>query len=155
ADGDVLIVRAGTYSGLVTSKGIAVLGAPGATLQPSGGYAVSVQVSSLPAGRTFSLRGFRLLAPTGFKLYTCSGTIVIDDVDDAGGRSYISGCASVSISRWRSYNNVVEHSIGMDTSKLILSSSSLVGADALQLMLGLVRPGTSALSCSTSEVWVV
>src|SRR5688572_31285725 len=61
-DGDLILVQPGYYDvvagGIVTNKGLRILGGPGRTL--SGGGGPIVDLRGLPGGRTFVLDGFDL-----------------------------------------------------------------------------------------------
>src|SRR5262245_55324065 len=82
-DGDTVVVRAGTYSRASTTRGIRLLGEPGATIHAE---AVSPEpaltVSGLPSGREFVMQGFKIriddYANNLLALRGCLGRVRLD-----------------------------------------------------------------------------
>lgn len=87
-DGDTLLVRAGDYGPCATSKGVTVLGEPGAKVSAGGFGAAAVRVANLPAGRTFVLDGLSIeheaYSTTGVFLDHNLGPVHLDDVTVRG-----------------------------------------------------------------------
>jgi hypothetical protein len=89
ADGDTIVVRQGVYANAVTSRSVTLLGVGTPMLSttsvgPSGEQR-ALLVHGLPAGGTFSMRGFRLNqgAAAGSitaEIRDCSGHVVLADV---------------------------------------------------------------------------
>jgi hypothetical protein len=77
ADGDLLVVRDGTYTALSTGKALALLGQD-APLIGRGG---ALTVTALPAGRTFVMEGFDLTVPV--KVVACDGRVHLDRIFSA------------------------------------------------------------------------
>lgn len=110
ADGDVLLVSSGTYTGFsVVGKGLSILAAPGHEVLVAG----KIELADLPASSMLLLSGLHVEAPritTGLEATQCLGWLRIqdceitggDNVDDFLGNSPGSGlrlesCARVSI----------------------------------------------------------
>jgi len=104
ASGDTLLLRAGTYSGFGTSKGLTILGDPGAAIEPT--PTLTTSVAGLPAGESFVLRNVAL-ACSGFcgsgpllNLQYNSGTIHLEGVTFSSPTQAgitISSCAHVTL----------------------------------------------------------
>src|SRR6185436_1169764 len=85
-DGDVLLVRAGTYTGVtqmsVAGKGVTVINDSGAPLQLS-----PLGITGVPASSTFAVRGITITAqpllfaasPAAIAADQCAGTIWLED----------------------------------------------------------------------------
>src|SRR5690606_22525954 len=82
--GDVLLVRAGTYSAnLGVTQGIAVLCDAGVLLHADGVYGAGLSIADLPAGRVFRMRGGGFLGSVfvpPLSVWNCVGTVVLEDV---------------------------------------------------------------------------
>lgn len=153
ADGDVIVVRPGTYrSAITTSKALAILGLPGAVLSPDLASFTMLTVTGLPAGKNFVLKGFTL-SNTGAPLRAAGpallfrnnrGTIHLDGLRAAAGcfsRRFgsatfwycwpgiqIEDCAHVTISDCR-----IERAkpLLVTRSRVAISRSTLRGLDAV------------------------
>src|SRR5690606_35628687 len=101
SDGDVVLVRPGTYGALdIQAKGIAVLADPG----PSGARprVERVAVWSIAAAQRVTLRGLEIRQTPGFfappealSVAGCSGELVVEDCEVFGGKDH---AASVTAS---------------------------------------------------------
>lgn len=76
-DGATLLVRAGTYGAFATSKGLTILGDPGARLDASTGI---VSIHQLGPQRRFVMRGVELVSGVGglFSLAANAGPILLE-----------------------------------------------------------------------------
>ena len=86
--GDRLAVRAGTYFGFTTDKGIAVLGEPGSRIVAAALFQTTVRVQNLPKGASFRLSGFQLLPrrfgdQMAFSGRNCKGAIHLERLTGA------------------------------------------------------------------------
>ena len=88
-NGDRLHVRAGSYTGFVTDKGIAVLGEPGSRINAVVRTGTAVRIANLGKNRSFRLSGFLLArstsiihAPRGvlFIAEDCRGSVHLERV---------------------------------------------------------------------------
>lgn len=102
AHGDTLLVRAGNYTAFATSKGIAVLGAPG-TVVVGNVFMPSITVSALPAGRVFRARSLTLgggVFGQSMVLNGNDGAVHLEAIDaTAGGYPPSTGAIGISTSR--------------------------------------------------------
>lgn len=83
AHGDVLMVRAGLYTGIRTGKGIAVVGVPGQTTVQSPNLLPALDVMGVPAGRTFAARDLILLQTFNLafvRFAACGGAVVLQGI---------------------------------------------------------------------------
>lgn len=107
ADGDTLLVRAGTYTGFTTSKGIAVLGA-GSVVQGSF-FSPSITVAGLPAGRVFRAQGLVIgggVFGQSIMLNGNDGAVHLEAIDAiVGGYPPAYGAIGISTSRMVSIVN--------------------------------------------------
>lgn len=108
ADGDVLLVGAGSYAGFsVSGKGLAILAQPGAQVVVTSG----IEISGVPAGSILVLSGLEVRGLTyqhAIRASNCAGTLRIQDCISTGGSNLYTGggmgaglelldCASVSV----------------------------------------------------------
>ena len=84
-DGDVVRVRDGEYAGFQTSKGIAVLGDPGASVvTPSAFLGDIIRIANVPSGQKFVLEGLDVSAATttgavrGIVIEDCAGQVHVE-----------------------------------------------------------------------------
>jgi hypothetical protein len=95
ADGDTILVRAGTYSGFrIDGKGVAVhADGPGVAVAPD----ESIRIANIGAGQQVVLRGFSQLAGPGLSIESCAGPVLVEEcvfmANEAQGASH--GGASV------------------------------------------------------------
>jgi hypothetical protein len=163
-DGDVLVLRAaaGTYSSASTGKGVSIVAPSGATIGSPGQTALTV--SSLPAGRHFSLR--RVQVGVGYSGYpwgvplvlnACAGSVHLDDVTipdvNPGYNFGIAGmscqnCSAVSV---LGCSILGKPAILATNSTLSVNSSTLIGLDAISIFTQ-NWPSAVALAASGSEV---
>ncbi|MCA8972151.1 MAG: hypothetical protein KDC95_20355 [Planctomycetes bacterium] len=91
SDGDVLRVRAGDYRPWTTSKGVALLGDPGAVIHL--GIVEVCAVRNLGAGQRFVLRGFQFVedyplngADSYFEATQCKGSVHLESLVEGAWR---------------------------------------------------------------------
>lgn len=112
ADGDTIIVRAGSYSGFTTGKALMVLGEPNAAVQPPPTFWVAaplVEIAGLGAGKTFVMKGITVTPvthPVGINLVNNFGRVHLERVSSIHGFPSssqaglaASDCAAVTVSR--------------------------------------------------------
>ncbi|MEM7198953.1 MAG: hypothetical protein AAF628_01720 [Planctomycetota bacterium] len=104
ADGDTIVVRAGSYPEfrLSTSKGVLIAGEPGAIVGTAGG--VFFEVTDLVAGRTFSMRNLSFTAgATQILFQDCAGQVYVEKVDvfqaTVSNSFAINNCAQISLTQ--------------------------------------------------------
>jgi hypothetical protein len=84
--GDTIIVRRGSYRlPAATSQGITILGESGAAINWTAFTPFQFQVSAIPAGRSFVIKGLAIQAPFFsqdgvLKFTACQGTVHLEDV---------------------------------------------------------------------------
>jgi hypothetical protein len=101
SDGDVLVVRAGSYADFTTGKGITILGVPGATMvRGFPWFGPCFRVAGLPAGRTFRAYGLVLQENQRqqVEIEDCAGSVHLEDVR-AGFGSYPGPIVSIVVTR--------------------------------------------------------
>lgn len=130
ADGDLILVRPGSYSGFVLDKGLRIVSSSSAVSLTSG-----VTVQNVAAPDRAVLRGLVFAAGTGLTLQSCSGEIVAEalDVSADGGTStrvHVSDCANVCFT-----DLDAEGGSGLSTSgpAVLLERSSVRIAEAIVL----------------------
>lgn len=145
AHGDIILVRAGTYSETTTrawpttGKGVTLVGEPGTVL--SGDPSARFTVRGLPAGRTFAMRGFGFSRAGVLEIEGCDGLVHVEDINLYSGNSnpasrlIIKDSAQVCVSRVSvtGYNTVtatnsrvVFHRCTLDTVAKIFSAPALI-----------------------------
>lgn len=147
-DGDVLVVLPGIYSAFATGKGIAVLGQGSVRILGAVSFGGLVEVSGLPAGRTFSMRNVsveHLPLSDGIVLSRNDGRIHLHDVRvaprantpylDLGPALRATSCATVTVDASSLLGN--GGVVATDT-RLSVSSSTVAGVDARQQLGGQV-----------------
>lgn len=90
ADGDTILVRAGSYGGFSTSKGITVLGEPGVTLNTLFTLGPIVEVTGLQQHQRFVLAGINAAvhgvpSGNGIVIRNCTGTVHLDNIGGSSG----------------------------------------------------------------------
>lgn len=141
APGDVIIVRAGSYSGFTLNRGITLLGSPGAqTLN-------HIVINSVPAGEIAVLSG---LAPVvsnwSYKVavQVCTGTVLLQQVN---------GLFELSSSEVRllrcSNTGIADSSTGVRVSigRVQIVQSSLAGMNGYSVSCSPGDPGGHAIEC--------
>ncbi len=83
APGDTLLVRAGSYTPFIVSKGIRIVGEPGVVVVPTA--VSSVAIVGVPAGEQFSMRGLEVTCPgfcpvTHINISDNRGSVHLEDV---------------------------------------------------------------------------
>src|SRR5690348_16293494 len=85
SDGDVLLVKSGTYGGFtITNKALDLVADAGATVVVSG----TVRVQSLATTRTFTMTGFEVVGIahfTAMSVESCAGTVRLQGCTLRGG----------------------------------------------------------------------
>ena len=93
-DGDRILVRRGTYTGFVVTRGVAIIGSPGVVISsPFPNHFVGARV---PAGRTFSLSNVDCHVP--FDVRDCAGGVLLESVVMRMGSGFMR-CKQVSLTR--------------------------------------------------------
>lgn len=97
--GDTVLVRAGTYLHFVLTKGIRLVGDPGATVR-NGSIDNAVTVRNVPAGTTTVIAGF--LGTMGLKVENCAGHVHLErlgplDYASSEVSQGIQDCAQVTV----------------------------------------------------------
>ena len=133
--GDVLLVRAGAYSGFAsTDQGITILCDPGVTLEGDGPRGSGFVVASLPAGQVFRMRGGSF---SGFPQFVdpalvldCAGHVQFEGAGFSSGPT-IRRSASVALNGCGGARCTIEDStVSLAATRLggILSADPAVGA---------------------------
>ncbi|MBK8976814.1 MAG: hypothetical protein IPM29_12925 [Planctomycetes bacterium] len=149
--GDLILVRAGVYSPVTVSKGLRIVGDPGATL-----WSLSsplVVVDRLPAGETFVLQGIDATTsggPGGVRVLDCAGHVHLERVSmspvvversaqvSLHGLDLFAGAPPVSITdsnavlggcRLRASFSVgtLQHALVMERSLVVFAESTAIG----------------------------
>ena len=154
SDGDVVVVRAGTYGAFSTGKALAVLGAAGASVAASP-TAPAVEATGLPAGRTFALKGLTLVAVAGaplLALRSSPGRIRLESIRHAGAPFapvVVDRCPEVTVRDW---SGGLAERFEITRSGVVLTRTALTGwpANASPLVQGSppVVATLSALWCT-------
>jgi len=82
--GDVLVLRAGTYTPTTITKGIAILGRPGAAIRTGSLFGGKLTVTGVPGGQRFRMRGVvvqELMEVESFQITGNSGSVHLEEVD--------------------------------------------------------------------------
>lgn len=86
-DGDTVLIRAGNYTPITTSKGLTLLGVGAATIrQVDFVFAPVVEITGLPASRSFVMKGLRIEGIMANALFSATGNagrIHLEDVEIA------------------------------------------------------------------------
>lgn len=129
ADGDTVIVRAGTYAPGTLSNAIRLIGEPGASVEsPFGGP--SLVVNSIAAGQRCTVRGLRV-APYPFlstvpavHVLNCAGTVVLHDLNVESHSSTpglrVQNCSAVLLS-----GSLIRPSLAVEDSTLSAQNCSI------------------------------
>ncbi|MCR9246833.1 MAG: hypothetical protein NXI31_17510 [bacterium] len=149
--GDTLLVRAGTYSAFTTSKGIKVLGEPGATI--AGGQQPTTVVS-LPAREAFVMRGITFSCAGFCPADYCSlqyndGRIHFEDVSFRGPLNAafrLNHCAHVTMTRCSGNARGCLH---VQSSDVALVDCTFLGEKGVYLI-----GSPAAVDASTSNVLI-
>jgi hypothetical protein len=165
-DGDRLIVRAGSYGPCATSKGVTILGEPGAKITSPQTFQRLLSVTGLAAGRTFVLDRVTIehesIYSTGVVLTNNAGRVHFDDVTILGVRLsipsfpppqwslFVDTCTLVTLARCTITGC---RGISNARAELIVTESYVEGMHAIDLPL---RPVTSspAITCGAGTVWL-
>lgn len=146
--GAVLLVRSGSYSSFVLSKGLTILGtAPGVVIAPG------TRIFSLPAGRRVVLAA---LEPRDLVVEACAGTVVLDQVTlphpsqtTAGRLLRVERCADVRVQGSTFGLSGMEFTgragIGIRTSRVELVSTTVRGDSGQTTFCGPGLPGGEAV----------
>src|SRR5688572_19227258 len=144
-DGDTLVVRAGVYGPCATSKGVTILGEPGAKLASSLRTTL-LAVSNLAAGKTFVLDRMTIehdrFYSMGIYLLNNLGSVHFDDVTVQGlfvsipsftqGQSslLVNGCSLVTVNA-----SVLSNGAGVSSynSNLVVTASHVQGMNGIEL----------------------
>lgn len=146
--GDVLLVSAGSYSGLVTQKGVTVVCDPGVTI--SRFDAAVLRIENVPAGQTFMLRGATIMpshpqTELGW-INGCAGTVILENVVPSFTiRTHIiQNCAQVALHEVT--GNVTAFSSNVS---LVDCTTSISAGGSRVSMSGGTTNLVSALNCDT------
>ncbi|MEZ5965885.1 MAG: hypothetical protein R3F56_18765 [Planctomycetota bacterium] len=161
ADGDLVVVRPGTYAGAVLTKGLLVRGDPGAVLDdglPMITPPAVLQVTGLTAAQAVEIAGFEVRHGQ-IHAQNCAGPVVLDDLRFVQNPPnmiqidvvalQVDGCPWVSLTRADTQFRVVRAT----TSNLALEDCSIVSRDGWFSQFLIVWPQGPALEvdhCSLS-----
>ncbi len=108
ADGDRVLVRAGSYGAATLTRGIQLIAVGPASIVPRGGVQAFV-VSGIRAGAVCSIAGFSIGSPVNLGVHLqidgCAGSVVLQQCDILGNTrgsavtTLVSGSAAVSLHR--------------------------------------------------------
>ncbi len=115
SNGDILLVRSGSYQGFLTDKGMTIRCDPGVVILASPLH--SIYVSGIPLGQSFVLEGGDLQGFSGFDYST--GFIHLQGVTARKGISVLS-------SKNVSMHNVSLESLSVSNSNLVVAASTVV-----------------------------
>jgi len=135
-DGDVILCRAGNYTGTTTSKGITLLGAPGATLNAL--IRRGMTVLSLPAGQTFAMKGFSanfsgLPGVSPLRVGNSLGRVHLEDLDFVADYRALDLTGTVTMSHVRVSGS---YALWITNGDLSASRCTFVGTSTDALLLG-------------------
>lgn len=160
SNGDRIVVYDGTYSGFVLSEGVTILA------QGLPRIVSSVSVSSVPAGQTAVISGFRLEFSGGqLSVTQCEGTVVVDQCRVSGsspfGVSTLVDIVNADDVRFHRTKVVPAQSatagysaMRVSNSRVELSSCELVGGKGASSAVNPRRGGTGLECLSGSRVHV-
>ena len=163
ADGDVLVVLAGSYSGFAVSKGIAILGRQGVIVSGNNPAVPAVDVTNVPFGRTLVLKDLEIKHPSplpaesALRLQANAGRIHLDGVVPYNFERRplpITGCLLVTI-RNHGTGGTTPNYPSISASTVVIARSVLDGAAAsYHAWTGVrtARPGVVATNSSVSIV---
>ncbi len=134
APGDLLLVRTGVYTGFTLGKALAVVAETGHDPKVSG----NSMVTAIPAGGAAVISGLEF---KHMHLADCQGSVHLDDCTSAESQAtpvlWIERCDLVTVSRCHleqvgvGGGGMIEAGALIDDATVVISSSSLVGADGL------------------------
>jgi len=121
ADGDRILVRKGSYSGFVLTRGVAIIGLPGAVVdgrnttpwQP-------IEVHGVPTGRDVRISGLQLQY-VGVLITNCAGRVLFDRVTFDMWLSARS-CKQLSFTRCSNFNLGLD--LAFDSSSIVISEGT-------------------------------
>jgi len=157
SSGDTIIVRTGTaYTGVSTSKGLAILGEGIVFVFPgSGGYAV--RVDNLPANETFAVTGIIALfgngnGGAGIGVYNAQGRVHVQDVGmfaspfgmPVGAGILAQRCANVTITNTSCAGNPALHAIDSDVNAVGTRIAGVNAESGFGFSLSQAAPGLIA-----------
>ena len=156
SDGDVLVVRAGTYGAFATNKGLRVLGASAAN-RPIVASTVpnryAIDVSGLGAGKTFAMKGIRTAPHTdsfALRLSGNAGRVHLESIGPAVASFEsvtIANCQEVTI---HDYTGAATSQVSVTDSQLVLSRANLRGRDSRSPIFA-----TGGLAAVNSSLWLL
>jgi hypothetical protein len=154
ADGDTIRVRDGSYSPARITKGLAILGDPGARFVTSSTSLLTI--ADLPSGRECVLKGIGFFADAGpsLSIERCAGRVILDRIAAPGsaplvGASfYIEASAQVLVGRSQWYGGVYLH-----RSQVVFQDVSATGSAGALLPRGW-QPGTVAIRADMSTLTI-
>lgn len=83
--GDRILIRAGNYTGIRTSKPLTLVGGANVVISQGGSTYAGLNISGIPAGAVFSAQGLRVQIPSlgggALSATNCRGTIILEKVD--------------------------------------------------------------------------
>jgi hypothetical protein len=162
-DGDVLVVRAGTYTnfgGFSTSKGVTILGVGSPRM--SGGLSVTLTVTNLGAGRRFVMEGMTIdymWPANGITLANNVGHVHLDEVVIRGnGNDYstVSNSLTIAASALVTLNGCIVGAGGIRSSggELVIANSRVQGSAARPWLVAGYRASRPALELAGGTVWL-
>lgn len=162
ADGDVLVIRAGTYSEISTGKALSLLGSTGTRIVTRNWLVPAVEVTGLPANKTFAMRNLELsvasnppvAAPFAFR--NNAGRIHLESILSShpsySGGDVVDGCRFVSFVDFRAGGYA---QLSINASTVVLARSTLAGRSANMSMMAPLTTAAAPVAFGNGELWLV
>lgn len=139
ANGDVILIRHGLYTGIATSKALSLIGSPLTTFLRRGQQLPALEVFGLPAGQQFSARDLTFAAEAGLAprvtFRACAGTIVLQRLGTTGiaMATLVSfdRCTSATVSECGAFTYSNGFALAVAASRVAISASTLRGQSAV------------------------
>ncbi|MFN6194541.1 MAG: hypothetical protein ACK5BN_12050 [Planctomycetota bacterium] len=147
ADGSILLVRAGTYAPVtIDGKSVRVLCDSNVFVGgPTGGGALSLQISNIAAGQSVVVRGLRQIgAVSGMEVRNSAGRVVLDGMDSTyNGGAAFNFCEQVLVRNFQ-----IIGTTNAFQSDVVFQSCSITAVNPSAYALGVFGGSVQAVQCS-------